>query len=799
MATFPEITTEAPFDDFLFDQTVDIEDVSPETDFYPSDAETFDDLPTEYLEHDSNLAAYLPEDELTQLTLYCEQRYKDDSEAMSDYFTVVKDGIEQLGVKIEDFNEPFPGACSVQHPLVLESSLKMQAKIKGEIFNGRPLVDVRLGTEAPDEVRAKANRAKNYVNYQLMSLMSEYEEETERLALRYALSGNSYRRFWYDTALRRVVCRHLPEDSLIYNSKRSTIELVDFYTELDMLEHNELKARIASGEFLSPLEDEMPTDEELLAAVETSHIEETVFGQTGDPNGVPQSLAEKHSLRWHFLKYQFKDPYNEGSDIALPYMVCYHVGSNKIIGVYRNWEQRDADRKPLVWHSQYRLVPGLGGLGWGYIQMLGNPQMALTLMLRSVIDAGQFANLQAGIKNKDIKFTANGQLPLAPGQFVDVDTTNMAEPDLSKGLKMLEFKEPSQVLERLIGSLDMRIQKFADSTETVVGDSTNYGPVGTTVALIEASARFHNDILKRFNRSLEREFKILKQINRMTLQPNTQYYWKGILHTVGPEDFDDQIELISSSDPSFSSQAQRLQRANMKIQTARLNPELHNLREAYLSFYREVGLEEDEIARLLPPPGQAVAQDPMSDIFALTKGQAIAAFPGQNHQAHIDFKSAFLSDPKAGANPSFGPYVALLEANIIEHGLLMYQEQLQAVMASAGVNPQDEMAQAQAAQALVSLHNLANNQDLLAAGDPTAILAQTEAEKTKIAKEKLELEKVKLALEEQRLNRDLDRKDAEASIKAQEVGAKINLEDKKVQLQALTLAQPKPQEPQKKT
>lgn len=791
-------STETDLDSIIFDPTSedDYGDAGADelvTDFdYEADL-SFDDeeraegeadeetLPTEAAQHDANLAFHLPAEVLQELSQFVQDRFLDDNTSLEDYRTMVEDGIRNLGLKIEVLNDPFPGACSVQHPLVLESSQKMQAKIMGEIFNGKPLVDARIDTGAPQDIIDKAKRATNYMNYQFMCALTEFVEDTERLGLRYSMTGNGYRKYFYSTSLGRAKTALVTEDNLIYNDKASSLADVDFYTELDVYDKYDFQAMIASNEFLSPnAGDELPSGEEIQASIVQAHLDEVTFEETGDPSGVSMTV-DRHAVRYHYCTYKFPSPYNDGVDHALPYIVCYHEPSQKILSVLRNWDEMDAYRTKLVWHSHYRLVPGLGSMGWGFIQMLGNSQMALTLMLRNVIDAGQFANLQAGFKDSRLRFVKQGQLPMGPGQFLDVDTTQLDNGTLSDGVKMFDFKEPSQVLERLIGSFDARIQKFADSTEAVVGDSTNYGPVGTTVALIEASAKFHNDILKRFNRSLESEFKILAQLNRMTLEPGTVYYWKGIKHEVGPEDFDGQIEFISTSDPSFSSQAQRLQRANMKIQTARLNPELHDLREAYLSFYREIGLDEDEIVRLLPPPGSAVQQDPMSDVIAVTKGQPIAAFPGQDHKAHIDFKSAFLSDPQAGANPAFAPYVAQVQANIVEHGLLKYQEEMVALIGSSE-NAGMEFAQAQAAQLLATIHQTMTNGEAVAAGDPTTILAQTEAEKTKIAQQRLVLEAQDQEFSHAEKAKKLEQKDVDLRIKAVAAGATAALGEKKIQL-----------------
>lgn len=733
-----EIPYEDAIDNIVFDNPFD-EEAEP-SDF---------DIPTEALDHAANLAAFIPDQELVGLSQYCSARYTDDYSSMEDYREDIASGLQRLGIKIEELNDPFPGACSVQHPLVLESAIKMQAKIMNEVFNGRPLVDVRLSTGAEPEMRDIGVRGRDYMNYQYMREFKEYAPETERLALRYSMTGNAYRKYYYDDMLARTRSQFQSEDALVVNTKETTLEFADFYTEESTFDRHRYEGMIDAGVFIDPRSGQTePTDQELQGSLLENYLDEVVMGATGDPMGTGATACDKFPVRFHYVTYKLPEPYNENVNHALPYIIAVDVTTDTILSIRRNWRQDDPRYTKRVWHSHYKLVPGLGFFGWGYIHLLGNPQMALTMMLRSLIDAGQFANLQGGFKDSRVKFSKQGQLPLGPGQFIDIDMTQavgMKEgATVGDALHFFDFKEPSQVLERMVGFLDGRIQKFADSTEAVIGDSTNYGPVGTTVALIEASAKFHTDILKRFHRTLEDEFQILAALNFDTLDEQVTYWWKGEEKTVQRADFDGRSEFITTADPSFSSQAQRLQKANAKLQAAQLDTSIHNMKEAFTGFYRELGLEQDEIDKLLPPDESAVEQDPMSDIISLTKGKPVAAFAGQDHQAHIDFKTAFLDDPQAGGSPAFQAYASLLQANIIEHGLQKYMEQMQSLITNNGGNPADAFAQSQAATKLTELHQMEQNEEALKGGDPTAILAKTEQKKAEIAEKRLLLDERKL-------------------------------------------------------
>lgn len=741
--------------------------------------------PTGFEEFNANLVEFLPEEELNKLTAYVVDRYDSDVTSTADFMANIANGVKLLGLKIEELDEPFAGACPITHPLILESAVKIQSKITGEVFSGRNIADVYIDASSDPSKLEKANRVKNYLDYQLLYQMKEYIPETDRLTLRYALTGNAFRKFYYDPLLGRIKSRYIPESNFIINADKITLEDADFYTEVSpLLARHEIEYRIKSGEYLNITEEDLNGG---MNYTELSEVDDEISINTADPMGVQSGSYNGHSqfrIREHHCYFKFEEPFNDNEDRALPYIVEYEESTQKVVSIRRNWLETDPLRKKRLWYSHYRFVPGLGFYGYGYIHLLGNFQFALTQIARSLIDAGQFANMQGGFKKKGIRFSHDQDMVIGPGKFVDVEIGGQGA-SLADIIMPLDFKEPSQVLERLFMWLDNRAQKFADSTEAILADSTNYGPVGTTIALLEASTKFMSGVTKRFYEALKQELLILRDLNADILGGPEAFFMKGNVMRVSPEDFSEEIFILPSADPNMASSSQRLAMAQTKLQMAKEAPDIHDSRVAHRNFYQVMGLEEDEIDALLPPPEEAQPLDPMSDIIAASQGKPIKAFEGQDHDAHITFKEAFLQDPMGGASNYASSIVPIIQANIAEHALLRYMARMAAALQQ--VDPEQtgaEMAQAQAAEMLQKFNQMDANERSLAAGDPAVMVAQAamlEAQ-AKLAEVKLKerTEPIKLCQESEKIDlkrEELDRKDA---AKAADIKANMKREQLKL-------------------
>lgn len=755
-------------EDMRLIDTIENEDGSMEVLLGGDDYEEEETYPADALAHDANLAEFLSEEELEEISSKTQDRYESDLQSNQEFFDFIKDQIKRLGLKIERINEPFPDATPIVHPLILENAIKSQSKIMGDVFSGKNLVDVYVYNTASDEVQQRANSIRKFMDWQYLVQMPEYMDETEQMVLRMLLTGNTFRKYSYDVINDRPKAYFLAEDRFIINSTAKTIHNADFHTEIISMPRHTYEGMILAGVFkgdgrarggsLHSVEDDA---EENFLGAKSTETEQAIADATGDAQGYEHDVISEDNIELleHHCYLELEENL-VGEDRLLPYVVIKDAQTLKIKSIRRNWKKNDAKKTKRNWYAHYKMLPGLGFYGLGYLHLLGNFQFALTQIVRSLIDAGQFTNLQGGFRAKGVRWTKESRIPIRPGEFREIETQQRP---ISEVIYPLNFKEPSQVLYALFEFLDGRAQKFADASEQIIADSTNYGPVGTTVALLEASTKFMSGILKRFYGSLKDEFRILYELNYDTLDDQMTFFVKGETFKVQRDYFAGSVDVVPSADPNMSSTAHRLSISNTKLQAALQSPQIHSLPAAYRDFYSNLGMEAEEIDVLIPKPEEAQQLDPMSDIIAASQGKPIKAFNGQNHEAHIAFKTAFLNDPQGGKNPLLQAVIPAIQANISEHQLMTYVERMNVAMQNT--DPQAmgmEQAVAQAAQALQGLHQIEANMGALAKGDPTTLLAvaevqkaetqakdveykaQINVEKNEIAREKLEIDRLKL-------------------------------------------------------
>jgi len=430
-----------------------------------------------------------------------------------------------------------------------------------------------------------------------------------------------------------------------------------------------------------------------------------------------------------------------------------------------------------MFFTHYRFVPGFGFYGLGLIHFLGNITMSATAAMRSLIDAGQFANLPGGFKAKGVRIVGDND-PIAPGEFKEVEATGM---DLNKSIVPLPYKEPSQTLFQMLQFLSGAGQKFADTTEQVITEGSNYGPVGTTMALLEASSKFFSAIHKRLHKSQKDEFRILARINNESLPQEYPYDVPGVSETIFRADFDGRIDIIPVSDPNIPSSAHRLMMTQMAMQLAQTAPPgMFNMEELNRTLLSAANIPN--LDRILPNKPEAQPLDPVTDIEAATKGLPIKAFAGQNHDAHIQIKTMFLQDPANGGNPIMQRVAPVLQANIQEHVVMKYEEQVNGItrqiMSQApqgDPNLQNpaviEQIMAQAAQQVMQANMAAAQQG----GSPEQQMVQMEAARLNIEQQKVQAQLAKEATEGALKNRDLDLKEQKLALDAYKIGAEGTL------------------------
>lgn len=697
---------------------------------------------------------------------------QDDDNSRRDWLETIKFGFDLLGVKVEEKNTPFEGACSAQHPLLMESAVKFQSKASNELLPCNGPVKTKVLGDVTVEKEDQAHRVKEHMNYQILEQMTEFYPDSERMLLYVPLVGSGFKKTYYSSYLERPCSEFVPADQFIVPNSAPDLFRADRYTHLLYKTSNEMEADYASGLYQRPEEGlGEPSDPKLSDVQKKTHQLMGIEVGLGERDKV-YTLYEQHILL-HIEGLDEDDELTKGYNVASPYVITVDSASHEILSVRRNWAEDDKKRKKKVIFTHYNFVPSFNFYGFGFLHLLGNLQLSLTAALRSLVDAGQFANLQGGFKLKGVRITGDNS-PVHPGQFKEVESHIM---DINKSIMSLPFKEPSSVLYQMLQFLDTKGQKFADSTEQVIQDSANYGPVGTTMALLEASTKFFSAIHKRLHASLKHELKIIADINSETLADNTEYNIENQTMQISRDDYDTIVDVVPVSDPNMSSSAHRMAKAQTLFELAQRAPELHDMREVLKHVY--VNMDYANIDRIMPKPEEAQQNDPMTDIQISVEGKPIKAFEGQDHKSHIALKQAFLQDPQSGQNPMMQKAAIQIQANIQEHMLLDFTEQVQAMaQQQQGQDQSPEQGMAQAAQQVAQM-NLQQMQQQQAAQQndvqdkATMLLAQAELMDT-------ETQARKQNWTEKKDTADLELKKEQLDLAKMKLINEINALDKKI-------------------
>ena len=662
--------------------------------------------------------------------------FEGDKQSRSGWLDTVKQGMSILGTRVEEATFPFPGACGAHHPLILEAAVKFQAKATSELFSSKGPVKTAVLGKTDDAKDAQALRVKNHMNYQVMHQMEEYFDETEMLLFYLPIVGSAFKKTYYDALLDRPVSLFVPVDQFVANYFTTNLKTAPRYTHVITRTHNDLLKDIQAGLY---------TDNDFIRSTQATRSEYGEINEAVDDlqgfHALPDD--EVHSLleQYVFLDVPF-DPLRDPDGIGLPYVVTLDMESERILSIRRNWNPDDSLKKPICPFTHYKFVPGMGFYGLGYIHLLGNLQMTLTSAMRSLIDSGTFANLQGGFVDKRLRIR-NNDGPIAPGEYKEVEAGGI---NLKDSIMMLPAKEPSQTMLAMYSAVEARSQKFADSAEQVIADSTNYGPVGTTIALLEASSKFFSGIHKRLHQAQKNEFKILADINFEYLGDSETFDTVGASFEVSKADYDGRVDIIPVSDPNSGSQAQKMVTAQAVYTAALQNQTIHDMREVTKYYYNSIGVDESIVKKFIPDPEGPQELDPISDLIMAQQGKPIKAFPGQDHDGHVQVKQAFLNDPMSGGNPAMMALAPVITTNIQEHLMLKFKESIAGQAASTPQGPEGTPEGFIVAQAAQKIAQTNQQMQQLQAQSPDAArdkLATAEVMRVTNEGRKLELEMAK--------------------------------------------------------
>ena len=694
-----------------------------------------DEEPMMDTEHDANLADVMEDGEVQAVAQELLEGFDRDKQSREEYDEIAEDGINLLGLQYDDSAGSFPGSSGVTHPVLAQAVVKFQAKAYKELFPTEGPVRTRIMGTQTQEKLDQSNRVRQFLNWQTQTQMPEYGPELDKMLFHVALYGTSFKKTYFNPALQRPITEFIKAQDFYVDYYASDLETAERYTHKYLISKNEIKKMQLAGVFRD-VDVDIDYTIDQTSADELS--DETVGSSKPGENDDYASILEMHV---NIDLPGFEDP----DGIKLPYIV-HMTEDGEVLAIRRNYDAEDMMRKKKMYFTHYTMIPGLGFYGYGYIHLIGGLTKTATSSMRQLIDAGTFANLPGGFKAHGLRVLAPDE-PIAPGEFREV---NAPAGDLGKSLQILPFKEPSSTLFNLMDYASKLASQFADSTDNVVENATNYGPVGTTMALLEQSSKLFSAVHKRLHAAQTKDLRILTRLDYEYLPDLYPYEVAGGAQQVFKKDFNlKSIDVIPVSDPNMPTEAHRIAKINAIMSIAQQNPAAYNMEQIGMELFSAMGISEPQ--RYLKQQQQPFSADPISENMAALKGAPLQARPEQNHDAHIITHGTFMQ------NPSFeSPAVQqLLVSHMQDHLAMKYQQQMAQMI-------QDPQAQ-QMIMAGQQLPPEMENQIALMAADASDKVLQFDEEKTKImngekkdsSQEQLEIQRQDLALRAKKLMDDM--------------------------------------------
>jgi hypothetical protein len=616
------------------------------------------------IEFGGNLAEVIDEQELGMLGSELLQNYEDYKNSRSDWEQAYTQGLDLLGFKYEQRTEPFQGASGATHPVLAEAVTQFQALAYKELLPaGGPVRTQIVGLSTP-QIEQQSSRVSEFMNYQIMDVMQEYESDFDQMLFYLPLSGSTFKKVYYNETLGRAVSEFVQAQDIVVPYSATSLDEADAVIHVIKTSANDLRKQQVAG-FYRDI-DLIPSDQ----STNADDIKDKERSLEGVTKGNPEeifTLLECH-VNLDLEGFEDADASGEPTGIKLPYIVTIEEGSKEILSIRRNYIENDPKKQKVNYFVHFKFLPGLGFYGFGLIQMIGGLSRTATSALRQLLDAGTLSNLPAGFKQRGIRIRDDAQ-SIQPGEWRDVDAPGG---NLRDAFMTLPYKEPSQTLLALMGVVVQAGQRFASIADMQVGDGNQQAAVGTTVALLERGSRVMSAIHKRLYAAMKQEFKLLAKVFALYLPPEYPYDVVGGQKTIKQTDFDEKVDIIPVADPNIFSQTQRISIAQTELQLAMSNPQIHNMYEIYRSMYEALGIKD--IDKILMRPEQPQPKDPALEHIDALAGKQFQAFPGQDHRAHMTAHLNFMATNMARNAPVI---MASLEKNCFEHISLMAQEQVE--------------------------------------------------------------------------------------------------------------------------
>ena len=727
-------------------------------------------------EFNENLAEKLEQGQLAEIAGDLIGDFDDDIASRRDWIQTYVDGLELLGMKVEDRTEPWPGACGVYHPLLTEAIVKFQAETMMETFPAQgPVRTQIIGRETPEK-RDAAARVQDDMNFQLTDVMIEYRPEHERMLWGLGLAGNAFKKVYYDPSLGRQVAMYAPADDVVVPYGASNIETAERVTHVMRKTPNELRKLQRDGFYLDI---DLPEPDGTLDDVEQKIAEKLGFRATTDD-------------RYKLLEMQvdliieddkFRDEDDDG--IALPYIVTIEKNSQEILAIRRNWEPDDKLKQKRNHFVHYSYVPGFGFYAFGLIHLIGAFAKSGTSLIRQLVDAGTLSNLPGGFKTKGLRVKGD-DTPISPAEWRDVD---VASGTMRDNIMPLPYKEPSQVLYSLLGTIVEEGRRMAGMADLQVSDMSANAPVGTTLAILERSLKSMSAVQARIHYSMKQEFKLLKHIIAEYTPESYSYEPEEGDRKAKKSDYDN-VDVLPVSDPNAATMAQKIVQYQAVIQLAQSAPQIYDMPYLHRQMLEVLGIKNASKLVPLVDDEDRKPRDPISENMDVINGKPVKAFIYQDHEAHMAAHMAFMGDPKIqqviGQNPQAQQMAAAMAAHIQEHLAFEYRRQIEQQAGVPLPPPDSDMDEnteiqisrlaAAAAQQLLQKDQaeaqMAQNQQMMQ--DP---IVQMQMQELQIKQGELELKKQKLVMEaaekQDRIELEEQRIAAQKEIAGLQVGAKI--------------------------
>ena len=631
---------------------------------------------------DSNLAEVMDDDVLDGIADELIEAYEADKSSRKDWEKAYIKGLDLLGIRYEDRSIPWEGACGVFHPMMTEAVVRFQSQAIMEIFPAAGPVRTEIVGRSDYDTEKAARRVEGELNYQLTEKMPEFRPETERMLFGLPLSGSTFKKTYYDPSLGRATSLYVPAEDFIASYGATDLRTCPRYTHRMRKYPNDVRKFQVAGfyrdiDLPEPQADysEIEEREDKLIGIEASvEVDDRL------------QILEMH-VDWDLEGFEDRDvDTGEPTGIALPYVVTIEKQSGKILSIYRNWAEGDHTHLKRQHFTKYDYIPGIGFYSYGLIHLMGGLTKSATSILRQLIDAGTLSNLPAGLKTRGLRIKGDDS-PIMPGEFRDVDVPSGAIKD---NITFLPYKEPSQVLAKLLEGLVDEGRRIGSVADMHIGAGNQEAPVGTTLALIERAMKIMSAVQARLHYSLKHELKLVAAIIRDQLPDDYEYPTDD--GAVRKTDFE-KVDIIPVSDPNAASLSQRVSQYQAALQLAAQAPTIYKLPVLHRQFLDVLGIQNAD--KIVPVEDDLKPTDPVTENMAILKMEPVKAFLTQDHESHIQVHMNAVQDPKikqlVGQSPMAGAIMAAMSAHVQEHVGFAYRHQIEQQLGAPLPDPKEHL------------------------------------------------------------------------------------------------------------